>query len=261
MNPSKNSELSLRIMSAAVLGILVLAITWFGGWPFRILAGIAAVLIFHEWKSIVASEDDNSTDMASLILVALIAGATVLVDISVLVQLTLVLVAGLLMWEWIANHRVWISTGVIYSLFPVFALVSIRETTNGLPLVLLLFVIVWATDIGAYFAGRSIGGPKLMPTVSPKKTWSGFFGGLIAAVTGCVILRQFFDIQSIPLIFALVLSVLSQGGDLFESWIKRRFGVKDSGNLIPGHGGIMDRVDGLVVAAVAFSGALVMNLV
>jgi phosphatidate cytidylyltransferase len=100
-----------------------------------------------------------------------------------------------------------------------------------------------------------------MPKVSPKKTWSGFFGGLSAAVIGVLILRYFVAVPTVAVLLVMVLSVLSQGGDLFESWIKRRYGVKDSGQLIPGHGGIMDRADGLIVAAAAFSALLFLDFI
>ncbi len=257
MIPGAGSELRLRIISAVVLGSVVLVVTWYGGWPFRLLAGIAGVCIFIEWKSITSKSGAGRIGVAGLIIVASAAGAAVLVPI--LTPLPVVTIAtigatiGLALWEWFKNQRVWVSTGLVYALLPAFSLIFLRESQNGLVLVLLLFVIVWSTDIGAYFAGRAIGGPKLMPSVSPKKTWSGFFGGLMAAVIGTILLSRFADTQLVPVFLAGALSILSQIGDLFESWVKRYFKVKDSGNIIPGHGGIMDRVDGLIVAAVAFA--------
>ena len=112
-----------------------------------------------------------------------------------------------------------------------------------------VFATVWATDIGAYFAGRAIGGPKLWPAVSPKKTWAGAIGGLAAALVAAIATARVIDVPVVPalLVAATAISVAGQFGDLFESYIKRRFGVKDSGSIIPGHGGLMDRVDALTV--------------
>jgi phosphatidate cytidylyltransferase len=123
----------------------------------------------------------------------------------------------------------------------------------GFAAILFLFVIVWLTDIIAYFVGRSAGGPKLMPRVSPNKTWSGALGGTVAAVAGGVIVARQFGIDGlVPVaVIAFVLSVASQAGDLLESAIKRRFNAKDASQLIPGHGGLMDRLDGFVAAAAA----------
>jgi phosphatidate cytidylyltransferase len=123
----------------------------------------------------------------------------------------------------------------------------------GLVAILFLFAVVWATDIAAFFVGRSLGGPKLAPAISPGKTQSGALGGAAGGVLAGVALAAFADLDNLPLmaLLAFLLSVVSQIGDLFESWVKRRHGVKDSGNLIPGHGGVMDRVDGLVAAAFA----------
>jgi phosphatidate cytidylyltransferase len=127
----------------------------------------------------------------------------------------------------------------------------------GFAAIIFLFVIVWFTDITAYFVGRAIGGPKLMPRVSPNKTWSGAVGGTLAAVIGGVAVAQWAGIDGLvaAAVIALLLSVISQAGDLLESAIKRRFAAKDASQLIPGHGGLMDRLDGFVAAA--FAGALI----
>jgi phosphatidate cytidylyltransferase len=116
---------------------------------------------------------------------------------------------------------------------------------------LFLFAIVWSTDIAAYFVGRLVGGPRLLPRVSPKKTWSGALGGLAAAVLAAIVLAKLAGLAA-PFTLAVVaafLSSLAQAGDLFESLLKRKFGAKDSSHLIPGHGGLMDRLDGFVFAA------------
>ena len=128
-----------------------------------------------------------------------------------------------------------------------------RDPTLGFSAMLFLFAIVWATDIAAYFAGRTIGGPKLMPAVSPKKTWSGAIGGALGAVVAGLIVVKCAGLGVTPalVILAFVLSVVAQAGDLIESAIKRHFGAKDSSALIPGHGGLMDRLDGFLTAAAA----------
>jgi phosphatidate cytidylyltransferase len=150
------------------------------------------------------------------------------------------------------TRRPWASGGVLYAGAAVLAPVFLRaDPQYGFVALILLFAVVWATDIFGYFAGRLIGGPKLWPRVSPKKTWSGAVGGALAAVIAATVLAQAVTLDK-SLAIALVavgLSVVSQAGDLWESAIKRRFGAKDAGNLIPGHGGLMDRLDGFVAAA------------
>ena len=148
----------------------------------------------------------------------------------------------------------WLPGGIFYAGLTGIALAAIRDDDAvGLVAMLFVFAVVWGTDILAYFVGRAIGGPKLAPRISPGKTWSGAIGGTVAGVAaGTAVALAHFPITSpwIPGI-ALLLSIASQIGDLFESFIKRRFGVKDSSKLIPGHGGVMDRVDGLVFASFA----------
>ncbi|MFZ1681999.1 MAG: phosphatidate cytidylyltransferase, partial [Rhizobiaceae bacterium] len=140
-----------------------------------------------------------------------------------------------------------------YALLPAIAFSSLRDGPSGFAAILFLFAAVWATDIFAYFTGRAIGGPKLAPAISPGKTWSGAVGGTVFAVLAVVALAFVLPALALPAILvpAIALSVVSQIGDLAESAFKRHFGVKDSGNFIPGHGGVMDRIDGLAVAAVA----------
>ncbi|QIL02526.1 phosphatidate cytidylyltransferase [Sphingomonas sinipercae] len=145
----------------------------------------------------------------------------------------------------------WYISGFAYSLLAALALLWLRDRADsGLWLVVWAFIIVWATDIGAYLVGRSIGGPKLAPAISPGKTWAGFYGGVAAAtiLSGAWVLVM--QLHWILILVAPLFSVVAQGGDLFESWIKRRAGVKDSGRLLPGHGGAFDRLDGLLPVAI-----------
>jgi CDP-diglyceride synthetase len=142
-----------------------------------------------------------------------------------------------------------LALGVLYCGLPVFALMIIRRQHEGIVFTLWALSLVWACDIGAYFTGRTLGGPKLAPVISPNKTWSGLIGGVTLASLVAALLH--FE-HGLPLRLTLAtpaLAVLAQGGDLYESWLKRRAGVKDSGNVLPGHGGILDRLDGLVPVA------------
>nr|WP_260432310.1 phosphatidate cytidylyltransferase [Zymomonas mobilis] len=136
-----------------------------------------------------------------------------------------------------------------YALLPVLALTSLRLQPNGLWLVSWIVAVTAATDIGAFFSGRLIGGAKICPALSPKKTWSGLIGGMIAAAITAYFIADFGQLPSVMKIAGAPMAVVAQAGDFFESWLKRRANVKDSGNLLPGHGGIMDRVDGLLPVA------------
>lgn len=164
--------------------------------------------------------------------------------------------ACLLLREWFAlcdGKILWVLFGIIYIGVPCYSLIHLRLDLNfGFETVLWVFTLVWSADSGAYATGRMFGGPKLAPRISPNKTWSGLCGGVFAAgIVGSMYTLVLGHQNMIPLIIlSAFLGLLSQGGDLFESWIKRRFDKKDSGSLIPGHGGLFDRVDGLLAAAV-----------
>jgi phosphatidate cytidylyltransferase len=163
----------------------------------------------------------------------------------------------ILCWEWYTMcgpKPAWLLAGLVYIGAPSYALIYIRSDIElGYETVLWVFVLVWATDILAYAAGRTFGGPKLAPAISPNKTWSGLLGGMSGAAVAGIITALAFDHSSvIPLaLISAGLGAFSQGGDLLESWVKRKFGKKDSGSLIPGHGGLFDRVDGLLAASLA----------
>ena len=156
----------------------------------------------------------------------------------------------------------WQVSGFIYALVPALALLWIRERfqVNGAPLgaelLLWVFITTWSVDIGAYFAGRTIGGPKLAPAISPNKTWAGLVGGMIAAALFGGLWVYLLQLPHILYWLAPPFAVAAQLGDLFESWIKRRAGVKDSGTWLPGHGGALDRLDGLVVVATLTAAAM-----
>lgn len=156
----------------------------------------------------------------------------------------------------------WYLGGFVYALAAAVALLWIRDRAdNGMALVMWVFTVVWVTDIGAYFVGKSVGGPKLAPAISPGKTWAGFYGGVVAASLLAGIWALLTALNWVLLLMAPLMSVAAQGGDLFESWMKRRAGVKDSGNWLPGHGGIFDRLDGLLPVAILTAGAVLAGVI
>jgi phosphatidate cytidylyltransferase len=160
-----------------------------------------------------------------------------------------------LYYEWTRLTRgwgpLWTIGGFVYALLPALALLWIRERdAHGLMLLLWVFIVTWSTDIGAYFVGRKFGRTKLAPTISPGKTVAGLYGGMAAAAVFGGAWALFTGLPPVLLGLAPLLAVAAHGGDLFESWIKRRAGVKDSGSLLPGHGGVFDRIDGLIPVAI-----------
>lgn len=252
--PSGLSNLQVRIISGVFLAILVLTVTWLGGLPFRILAAVISAAVLYEWIKMPTKDHASGNDIFSIILMLvvllfLIAGVPVHMLAGLFaVAFVLAAIVGLAF-----GHGIWNACGILYGGIGGSALAYLRaDDVPGLAAILFLFAVVWATDIFAYFTGRSLGGVKLAPRISPKKTVSGAVGGVAAAVAAGIVLAWAFGLSggwTIPIV-ALLLSIVSQCGDLFESWVKRRHRVKDSSALIPGHGGVMDRVDGLVVAAV-----------
>lgn len=249
------SNLQLRIVSSVVLIVAVLAVTFIGGVAFRLLSALIAAVMFYEWCTISrnATAARNQLVAAALLAVVLLALVLGYSAAGVLVLLALSVLASLVDSK-IAGQGSWAQAGLAYAGLSGVSLAWLRDGDQaGLLAILFLFAVVWATDIFAYFVGRSLGGPKLAPSISPGKTQSGALGGTLGGVVAGVALAAFAGLGNLPLLalVAFLLSVVSQVGDLFESWVKRRHGVKDSGNIIPGHGGVMDRVDGLVAAAFA----------
>lgn len=248
------SELALRVGSSVLLVPLALGLVWVGGWPFALAAAACALLLLREWIVIVGARRDRSLVGAAFagVLAALLVVKTVGVEPALAVLA--VTAAGAWLGGRLAARAAagWLAGGILYAGLTGVVLVVVREGEHGAMLILFLFLTVWVTDTAAYFVGRRVGGPKLWRRVSPGKTWSGAVGGFVAAVgVGYVCgLLAGFGAPAAWMMAAGVLSVFSQAGDLFESAVKRRFGVKDSGRLIPGHGGVMDRIDGVVGAAV-----------
>jgi phosphatidate cytidylyltransferase len=249
------SNLQLRIVSAIVLVAAVMVPTWFGGLAFRILAAAIAGAMFYEWATIARIRANTAH---CVLLAALLAIVLVAIVARIDVTITLLLVAAAVVMAAVAGTLLdhgWSGTvGLAYAVASGLSLAAVRgDDLSGLAAILFLFAVVWATDILAYFTGRALGGPKLAPSISPGKTWSGAIGGAVGGVAaGLAMAASLAQPVGYGLVIvALVLSIVAQIGDLFESGAKRRFGVKDSSNIIPGHGGVMDRVDGLVAAAFA----------
>lgn len=247
----RTADLGVRVASAVVLAPVVLGAVWFGGWVFVGLAAIAAAILVSEWSGI---------SRGRFVDTAVIAGGTSAVaatvalgagygGLSIGILVIGAVLSGALAWR--GDKARLFGFGVIYGGLPAMALVLVRsDPAYGLAAVVWLLVLVWASDIGGYIFGRLLGGPKLAPRISPKKTWAGFIGGLGAAVLASIAFDAIaIPAGTIPIWFAALLSTVSQIGDLGESSFKRRFGAKDSSRLIPGHGGLMDRIDGLVVVA------------
>lgn len=242
------SNLQLRIITAAVLAPVTILLIWLGGVSFRILAVAIGFAIFYEWTTLSASKQTRSGLITGW--VVLVVAAALLFMKMPAIQVLAIIAAGSVFLVQRAN---WAAGGLLYAGVPMVCLAMLRsDTTTGLIAIIYLFALVWATDIAAYFTGRTLGGPKLAPRFSPNKTWSGAIGGVVAAmIAGAMVSYFSFDrIKIFMIILAAMLSVASQMGDLGESWVKRCFGAKDSGKLLPGHGGVMDRVDGLIIAAV-----------
>jgi phosphatidate cytidylyltransferase len=251
--PNAFSELQLRIFSAVFLAGFALFCTWMGGKTFLLLAIVASTLIFYEFRGLVRSAMPARIGWFAFGFLLMVFASYLVErpDSGILVAAMATIV--LMVWEWVVRRSVWAGVLLVYAAAPFAAIVGLRQGEIGLFDILFIMGCVWGADTLAYFTGKKFGGPKLAPKISPKKTWSGFAGGIVGSIlVSALIARAFGYLIGPGMVFlAIFLSLVSQVGDLFESWVKRRFGVKDSGRLIPGHGGILDRIDGLIFALVA----------
>ncbi len=243
----------VRIGSALVLAPLAIGTAYAGGWPFTLFWGIAALGVLAEWFLLV---DRARAYRCLLPGAAALVAATALVGVHRVAPALLAIALGTAGAVLLATpeRRAWDGAGVLYAGALLSAPVLLRADADwGFVAILFLFAIVWTTDIGAYFGGRILQGPKLWRRVSPNKTWSGAVTGTAAAVGAAMLVAKIGGAEHVwPLaLLAAGLSAVGQLGDLFESWVKRRFGAKDASHLIPGHGGIMDRVDAFVAASAA----------
>jgi phosphatidate cytidylyltransferase len=235
---------------------VALAAVWYGGPWISGLAALAAAIMAWEWGRLVG----RSTGPSDGLLLAVVAALSVLAGAYVAVWLGLLVgLAGILLQQRLAGARngapIWTGVGLAWIIAPCIGFVWLRAAPDdGVATVYWLLAVVWAIDTAAYIAGKTIGGPKLAPRISPKKTWAGLIGGVLAAMVVGLVTALIVDSAGIWQVALLsgALAIIEQMGDMAESFAKRHFGAKDSGNLIPGHGGLLDRLDGMlaVVAAV-----------
>lgn len=259
-NKSAGSDLLPRILSALALAPLAIGMAWapekyplFGPWCFGVFWLAAALAVWREWNTLVSGPGNRLLfvlgGLALTLSMVISEFGAARTRTPILIILLGALATGVFAR---ADRRVWASGGLLYAGALLTAPIILRrDHALGFAAMMFLFALVWATDIVGYFAGRAIGGPKLAPKISPNKTWAGAIGGATGGMVAGLGVAKFFALPNLSVIalIALLLSLVAQAGDLFESSIKRRFGAKDAGNLIPGHGGVMDRMDGFLVAA------------
>jgi phosphatidate cytidylyltransferase len=247
----RHSNLLMRVLAALVLVPVAVGAAYAGGPFWLALATLGAAGLFIEWQMLVKGGQTAVLAAGALALV-LISAALNLHDVGMAI---ICVGAGVLATgAFTTQHaRLWAPAGMIYAGLALLAAILIRQDAqHGFAALLFVLLIVWLTDILGYFAGRGIGGPKLWVQVSPNKTWAGAIGSTGGSLVFAIVYAWLGFGEMVPLaILGVVLSVMAQLGDLLESAVKRHFGVKDSSHLIPGHGGLLDRLDGLVAALVA----------
>lgn len=255
------ADLGKRAIAGLVMAAMAAVVIFLGGWYFAAVMMVVLILMAWEWARLTMSDSRRRYAVVGVVLLPLLLMGLLQHWVTAAPTATQALVAGgigaaLLLvsmllirrvGDW--HQRLWAVVGIVYLGVPAVAFLALRDLPHGMQLVFWLVIVVVATDVFAYLTGRSLGGPKLAPRISPGKTWSGLAGG----VTGAVVLGA----AAAGLggwgwlqgeLFAAILALVAQSGDLFESFIKRRAGVKDSGRLIPGHGGMLDRLDGYLFA-------------
>jgi phosphatidate cytidylyltransferase len=233
-----------------VLVPIAIAAAYAGGWYWAALVTLCAIGLFVEWLMVTGVSGNAPLVMTGAAMLAIAAPFLALRNIDVAM---LVLALGVVAVAFRASApRSWAIAGFLYAVGAQVSSILVRlDRAEGFVALIFIFLVVWCTDIGGYFAGRTIGGAILWPRVSPNKTWAGAVGGFVASLmVAAGFAVSGFGKMGPLLMIAAALSVASQLGDLFESAVKRRFGVKDSSHIIPGHGGLMDRLDGYVAAVV-----------
>ncbi|HEX5508264.1 MAG TPA: phosphatidate cytidylyltransferase [Pseudolabrys sp.] len=243
-------NLFVRIVSALILAPVALVAAYFGGVVFLVFWCVAALTVLWEWVALVTGAGNVLTFLVGAAAIAISASMTAR-DHAITAMLVIALGALAAAIFAPSERRMAVTGGVAYSGALLLAPVLLRADTRfGFTAIVFLFAVVWTTDIFGYFFGRAIGGPKLAPAISPGKTWAGALAGTAgAAAIGVLFARYGLGTNWFPTGFtAILLSVAAQLGDLLESGLKRRFGVKDTSQLIPGHGGVMDRLDGFWAA-------------
>ncbi|MCB0015663.1 MAG: phosphatidate cytidylyltransferase [Anaerolineales bacterium] len=255
-NATASNSIGSRVLAAAVMMPLAIGLTWAGDWAFSVLILACAGMIAREWGRLCEGSADT------IPVFALVGGTvTVIAGATALQRFDAGIVACILLYFALRKlpaggrsdrSRVWLAAGALTIIPAGLSLIWLRTVPeNGLELVIWLFAVVWTTDTAAFAVGRTIGGPRLAPMISPSKTWAGLIGGLTGATLMGFLLAYAIMGQAAALaaLTGLIIGLASGIGDLFESYVKRRFRVKDSGGLIPGHGGFLDRLDSLLAAA------------
>jgi phosphatidate cytidylyltransferase len=256
---SKGRELAVRVVSALVLIAVVLGITVLRDHrPFLVMISIGVALLCIEWGLMMAPNISGriAVAVATAAIAALFVGYLGHPLLSILMLCFGSLCAGVYAYR---LHVGWVDAayGVLYIGWPAIVIMWLHQSYRGVEWVFFAFLIAWGADSAAFAAGKFFGGPKLWPRYSPNKTWAGFAGGLIAGMLTAGALSDItglFKHDTAASVVGLLVALATMAGDLWESALKRRFGVKDAGTLIPGHGGLLDRVDGLMFAIVAIGG-------
>jgi phosphatidate cytidylyltransferase len=274
--PDLPTRFAMGVVMIAVASVAI----WFGGWPFRILITIAAAVTLAEWADMHRVAWPWTWLAVALLALLLLGGGeylypagaidTIRLDsgeemwaiddatfVPAFYAMAAAVAAGLLLY--LTSRRPTLGWGFVYVAVPAIALL-VMSWAVGFGLIFWVMVVTWATDIFAYFAGKTIGGPKLAPRISPAKTWAGLIGGAVGAGVCGWLVADFFALGAPFTWLGVPMAVIAQGGDLYESWVKRRCGVKDSGTMLPGHGGVLDRIDGLMAVSVASLAVLMAGL-
>jgi phosphatidate cytidylyltransferase len=263
--PAKNTDLPARFTAAIVMIAVAVTAIYVGGWAFRLLAAAAAAIMIAEWAGMHGLGKSWRWIGGLALAALLLAAAQYLYPVGQIDQLGEIeaitadsfapmwqgfaALAGLALLYGIATRRLGMAWGMLYIGVPSFALMVLEWARFDL--VFWLMLVTWSTDIFAYFAGRAIGGPKLAPRISPNKTWAGLIGGMAGAGVVGAVAAWLFDLDPAFMFAGPLMGLVAQLGDLYESRVKRRLGVKDSGTLLPGHGGVLDRLDGMLPVVLA----------
>jgi phosphatidate cytidylyltransferase len=250
--PSLGADLKRRVPSAVALGLLALGATWYGGFPFLLFWTLAALIVWYEWATVVRAEPRTTVLAIGGLAIAI---AAVLLSLKFPLPALLAILIGIgtvfALTQPGGDARKWSAGGLGYAALAAIPIILLRDDPRfGFFAAIWIYAVVWLTDIAAYFCGKFIGGKKLAPSISPSKTWSGAIGGTLFGMLGGAAVATLANARFavMHLVVALVVSVFSQAGDIFESSVKRRFGTKDSSHIIPGHGGVMDRLDAFIAA-------------
>jgi phosphatidate cytidylyltransferase len=244
-----------RVAAAAAMGSVALAAAWIGGFLFAAFWWLASIVVLWEWQRLVSGErlaERVAIGGLALVVASSFAQQNLFSFIEAVLGSAVALALGAAAVAWIARPgaKGWAAAGVLYAGALVVSLGLLRASLNfGRVAIFWLFAVVWGADIAAYFAGRVIGGPRLWPRVSPGKTWAGAIVGAFAGAVLGLMLAAWTNRLAALFWLGLATAIASELGDLFESALKRRFGVKDSSGLIPGHGGLMDRLDAFISAS------------